>query len=55
MGISLTNIKKQEFIVGNKPLYLFLIINGNPSIKEQPNQNRESLIGGTSGINFLNS
>ena len=54
-GISLTNIKKQEFIVGNKPLYLFLIINGNPSIKEQPNQNRESLIGGTSGINFLNS
>ena len=44
------DIKKEEFIVGNKPTYLFLIINGNPSIKEQG-----MLVGGTNGIKFLNS
>jgi DNA-directed RNA polymerase II subunit RPB2 len=48
-GISLMNIKKQEFVLGNKPMYLFLIINGNPPIKE-----KETLIGGTNEINFLN-
>jgi predicted RNA methylase len=49
-GISLMDIKKEEFIVGNKPTYLFLIINGNPSIKEQG-----TLIGGKNEIKFLNS
>jgi len=59
VGISLKtvfdmNIKKQEFILGNKPRYLFLIVNGNP-----PGSNKQgepaSLIGGTLGIRFLNS
>ena len=55
VGISLKtsfdmNIKKEEFLIGDKPLYLFLIINGNPKTLEN------SLIGGGSEeLHFLNS
>jgi DNA-directed RNA polymerase II subunit RPB2 len=62
VGISLktvfdVNIKKQEFILGNKASYLFLIINGNPPKKENEESffSIKSLFGGTSGIKFLNS
>jgi DNA-directed RNA polymerase II subunit RPB2 len=58
-GISLMNIKKEEFILGDKPMYLFLIINGNPPQKKIQNKNTEEnenyLFGGKSGIQFLNS
>jgi len=58
-GISLMNIKKQEFIVGDNPLYLFLIINGNPPINSENKQIEDEsyLFGGRgiNGINFLNS
>ena len=63
VGISLktvfdVNIKKQEFILGNKPSYLFLIINGNPPTRIEQNLQtniNETQLGGTSGIQFLNS
>jgi hypothetical protein len=58
VGISLKtvfdmNIKKQEFMLGNKARYLFLIINGNPTEKTVGNVTDMS-VGGTSGIKFLN-
>jgi DNA-directed RNA polymerase II subunit RPB2 len=58
-GISLMNVKKEEFILGDKPMYLFLIINGNPLMRTENKQTEDEsyLFGGTktNGINFLNS
>ena len=58
-GISLMNIKKEEFVIGDEPKYLFLIINGNPPISSENKQTEDEsyLFGGTktNGINFLNS
>jgi len=50
------NIKKEEFILGDKPMYLFLIINGNPLKRDIDEiEDTNYLVGGTSQINFLNS
>ena len=59
-GISLINVKKEEFILGDKPMYLFLIINGNPpkkSLEKEIDGMEDSnyLVGGTNEIKFLNS
>ena len=65
LGISLktvfdTNVRKEQFIVGGNPLYLFILVNGNPPKNGatptiDDNENSYSLLGGTIGIRFLNS